>query len=529
MPSKQFRDLSNSTAISLGSNHRINMTNFQKLILIFLVAILSSSFAFTDGLASAAVVQDEEQQEDGDDKKKPEAKENESKDAEKESEAKSNKEENKKRTRIRRGRSKQFSKNAEVLADTFSPVVASSSESVVKIMNGDKQLAFGTVVDSDGLILTKASELRGNLECVLTDKRKLEATVLGIDDVTDLALLKIEATELSTINWNEEPTPEVGIWVANANQSNKPFSIGIVSHNQRKIANSRAMIGITLDASPPQEEEDSAEDENSEESEKPQGVRITGVSTDSPADEAGLLINDVITSVDDQDTQTYPKLRERLGEYEPGDKITLKIVRAGEEMVVDLTLTSELKINPMMAQGNAQDRMGSKLSRRRRNFPLALQHDSMLNSDQCGGPIVDLSGRAIGINIARSGRVSSLALPNEVVLRSLELLKSGDLAPMVVNKTKIETVKKELGVLAETMGDLPEKKLKADVARSAAVAQQEELERIIRDAKKRLEKLQKENAPAIKKAKKLSKELNSKQLKKERLEAELKLLSTGIK
>ena len=488
------------------------MKNFNQLLLIFIIAILSSSFAIADGFSPTTFVQEKEQDDDGEKKDSEETK-------------KDKEEAPKKRKRIRRGRTVQYSKKADALTETFSPIASSSSASIVKIMNGKKQLAFGTVVDSDGLILTKASELRGNVECILTDKRKLEAKVLGIDEATDLALLKIEATELPAISWSEEATPEVGVWVVNANQTDKPFSVGIISHNQRKIANSRAMIGITLDPTARTEEDD----DDSDKEEKRKGVRIRSVSKDSPADEAGLLINDFIISVDDNETPTYPELRKQLGEYEPGDKITLTIIRSGEEMNVDLTLTSELKINPMMARGNAQDRMGSKLSRRRRNFPSALQHDSKLNSDQCGGPIVDLSGRAIGINIARSGRVSSLALPNEVVLQSLELLKSGELAPMFVNKAKIETVQEKLDGLVESLGDLPERKLKADVASSAATAQQEELERIIRDAKKRLEKLEKENEPAIAKAKKLSKELKSKKLKKERLESELKLLTTGVK
>jgi serine protease Do len=52
-----------------------------------------------------------------------------------------------------------------------------------------------------------------------------------------------------------------------------------------------------------------------------------------------------------------------------------------------------------------------------------LQHDTVLKPEECGGPIVNLDGKAIGINIARAGRVESYAIPSEAVLPILEELK----------------------------------------------------------------------------------------------------------
>ena len=37
-----------------------------------------------------------------------------------------------------------------------------------------------------------------------------------------------------------------------------------------------------------------------------------------------------------------------------------------------------------------------------------------------GGPVVDLDGNVVGINIARAGRVETLALPRETVLAAVE-------------------------------------------------------------------------------------------------------------
>jgi serine protease Do len=56
-------------------------------------------------------------------------------------------------------------------------------------------------------------------------------------------------------------------------------------------------------------------------------------------------------------------------------------------------------------------------------FSRVLPHDTVLRPNQCGGPVVGLNGAVIGINIARSGRVETLALPAAVVQRVLaELL-----------------------------------------------------------------------------------------------------------
>ena len=39
-----------------------------------------------------------------------------------------------------------------------------------------------------------------------------------------------------------------------------------------------------------------------------------------------------------------------------------------------------------------------------------LPHDTVLNPRDCGGPLVDTSGRAVGLNISRSLRISTYAL-----------------------------------------------------------------------------------------------------------------------
>jgi serine protease Do len=75
-----------------------------------------------------------------------------------------------------------------------------------------------------------------------------------------------------------------------------------------------------------------------------------------------------------------------------------------------------------------QNQLGSKLSDHRTGFPMVLQHDTVLRPVDCGGPLVDLNGKVIGINIARAGRTETLAIPAEAVKPLLDDLKSDKLA-----------------------------------------------------------------------------------------------------
>src|SRR5207253_1169195 len=67
-------------------------------------------------------------------------------------------------------------------------------------------------------------------------------------------------------------------------------------------------------------------------------------------------------------------------------------------------------------RGDFQNRMGSILSDRRNGFPTILHHDAVLRPSDCGGPLVGLDGKVVGINIARAGRTESYAAPAEAVI-----------------------------------------------------------------------------------------------------------------
>jgi S1-C subfamily serine protease len=69
-------------------------------------------------------------------------------------------------------------------------------------------------------------------------------------------------------------------------------------------------------------------------------------------------------------------------------------------------------------------RLSGELSRRAEGFEAAIEHDSVLPPWLCGGPLVNLDGEAIGLNIARASRVSTYALPARLVKRILAQLEA---------------------------------------------------------------------------------------------------------
>ena len=65
------------------------------------------------------------------------------------------------------------------------------------------------IISKDGLILTNAHVVRDATEVMvkLTDRREFRAKVLGSDAKTDVAVLKIEASNLPTVSATTRGTP----------------------------------------------------------------------------------------------------------------------------------------------------------------------------------------------------------------------------------------------------------------------------------------------------------------------------------
>ena len=461
---------------------------------------------------------DESEKQDSPEDKKPESDQSDSQgDEEAEKKEKKKEEPESRRRRPRRtssSRDERFSKRSKKLVATFEPIAASVSQSTVKILSGPRKrpVALGMIVDAEGLILTKASELKGELTCKFADGRQATATVFGVHDKTDLALLKVDIDQISSVQWSEEPAPIVGQWLATPYGRTSNLDIGIVAVNQRSIPASKPFIGIVMDDLDGRD-----------------GVKINQVVPDSPADDSNIMVNEIITHIDNIEIINVQGLRDTLGQYDPNYRVTLKIIRAGEEKKLNLTLASRDKINPGNNRSNQQNSMGSTLSRRRKNFPNAFQHDTALTATTCGGPIVDLSGNVVGVNIARAGRVSSLALPAETVMPVLTMLKSGQLSPAIINQQKIADIDAQLAELTRKIGNLPERKNSLTTKHEVEKAKKAELEKILKDVQDRLKVIELKSETFEKELDSVTKDMKNFESTRKRLENDRKRLSTGLR
>jgi S1-C subfamily serine protease len=257
------------------------------------------------------------------------------------------------------------------------------------------------------------------------------------------------------------------------------------------------------------------------------GVRITRVIPGTPADRSDILVNDIVIKLDDIEISDQESLRDNIGQYSIGDVATLTVKRGKKEIKIRIILADEQNLNPQFDRSRQQNSMGSTLSKRRKDFPLAFQHDSMLDAKNCGGPIVDLDGRVVGINIARDGRVSSLALPRSIVEPIVERLKTGDFSPTVVNAEKLKKVDVQLKEIYAKLEELPGRKESLERKLSVADARTEELERMLEDIEARLKIIQEKTSGDRDELESVSDELKSIQSAKRRLEKQRKNLELG--
>lgn len=286
------------------------------------------------------------------------------------------------------------------ILEAFGESVTFPATCTVRIWCDDQQVALGTIIDPDGLIVTKGSELSDGVVCQLHDGSRHPARLLGIDRGSDLALLKIPAEDLPAIRWSEAGPPSVGGWVITPGLSDIPQAIGIVSVVPRRVRG--GVLGIQM-------------------TEDNLGPRVTYVVPESGAAEAGLSRGDVIVRANGKPMERSDDMVNTTGEMLPGDEIELSILRHGETERITATLGSVA--NTLSSRrARFQGRLGTSLSKRRFLFPAALQHDSELAPNQCGGVLVNLDGEAIGVNIARSSRIGCYAIPTEVVRPILKSL-----------------------------------------------------------------------------------------------------------
>ncbi len=107
----------------------------------------------------------------------------------------------------------------------------------------EQSLGSGVIVSGDGYIITNnhVIEQADEIRVTLLDKRSFKAKIIGVDSKTDVAIVKIDAKNLPTVQWGDSDKLQVGEFVlaiGNPYGLSHTVTMGIIS------AVGRANVGI---------------------------------------------------------------------------------------------------------------------------------------------------------------------------------------------------------------------------------------------------------------------------------------------
>jgi serine protease Do len=297
-------------------------------------------------------------------------------------------------------------RNGEETLRAFAPISEATRYSIVKFNVDGATVALGAVVDTNGLTLTKASELKkGKLTCWLAIDKEVEAEVIATDEEEDVALVRVHAPGLKPVQWAAGEV-SVGQWAITPGIAETPHAVGIISALPRRIRPPRALIGVQFEFSG-------------------STPKIQELLPGLGAEKAGLKPGDLIVGMNHVTVTNREQVVETLREFREGQTVKLRVRREEKEFDTDVRMmvprTGQLgaEVNPQQRRS----RLTGEVSQRAEGFEQAIEHDSVLRPWLCGGPLVNLDGKAIGLNIARAGRVTTYALPARLVKRILENLR----------------------------------------------------------------------------------------------------------
>lgn len=101
-------------------------------------------------------------------------------------------------------------------------------------------LGSGVIISEDGYIVTNNHVVDGadKLEVLFNDNSSYDAKIIGTDEASDLALIKVDAKDLTPITFGDSETVKIGEWVlavGNPFGFNSTVTAGIVSAKARSL------------------------------------------------------------------------------------------------------------------------------------------------------------------------------------------------------------------------------------------------------------------------------------------------------
>ena len=287
----------------------------------------------------------------------------------------------------------------------FAKTKQAAFASTVRLIRNGKLITHGTIVSKEGLLLTKASACVGAREAVLADGQSYPVRIRRRDERTDLALLQMMAKDKSfePVQWSNEMLPKEGGWMVSANPKLKGLKVGVNSGTPRAIKREGGVIGVIL----------------GRDGDATGGIAIAEVVPRAAGATAGLKKGDVVTKVNGKSVIRREQVIELVGSHDPGDVVSIEVIRDERSFSYQVTL-GHRSVTFEMFNRNLQ--MSGPVSKRKDNFPMIIQHDLPLPPEAMGGPVLDINGKAVGLNMARVDRVTTYALTAKVAQESLKTL-----------------------------------------------------------------------------------------------------------
>ncbi len=106
-------------------------------------------------------------------------------------------------------------------------------------VRSETSLGSGVFVSNDGYVVTNSHVVgspRADIKVTLTDNREMPAKVIGIDPISDLAVLKLDVKGGTALPWGDSSKLRVAEWViavGNPFQFNQTVTVGVVSAQNR--------------------------------------------------------------------------------------------------------------------------------------------------------------------------------------------------------------------------------------------------------------------------------------------------------
>ena len=301
--------------------------------------------------------------------------------------------------------SAEFRLNGKSTQAAFGIAKETALLTTAKLTRNDKLIAMGAIVSPSGHIITKASSCVGARLATLSNGKSYKLKIKKRNEELDLAVYQMisEKDDFPFVLWSDDNATKTVSWALSAFTELDEIRVGIKSAKPRKIGREGGVMGVILG------------------SENDKGVRVNEVVPQAAAYKAGLISGDIICKVDKRTVKKRDQIVKVVGKKDPGDLVVLDILRGAQTKIFKVTLGHRSVTFDMF---NRNMQMSGPVSKRKDNFPMIIQHDLPLPKEAMGGPLFNLEGKCIGINIARVDRVTVFSLPAQVARKMTTDLKN---------------------------------------------------------------------------------------------------------